>query len=172
MQFNLETKHDKYKPYQHTTTKRFSFLLAVLCTLGLTANAAVGDEFTLSYPSGSNSYDIKYKVTGESPATVKTVEQSDYHTSMPEGMAIVVPQTVTYEGVESRAMSRHTPTRSAFLSATSISHSSDASSRSRSTDRMSPSRSSAKSLCVVRWATERTPLSTQPLTVRSSSLLP
>lgn len=100
MQFNLETKHDKYKPYQHTTTKRFSFLLAVLCTLGLTASAAVGDEFTLSYPSGSNRYDVKYKVTGESPATVKTVEQPNYQSSMPEGMAIVVPQTVTHEGVE------------------------------------------------------------------------
>jgi len=38
--------------------KRFSFLLAVLCTLGLSASAAVGDEFTLSYPSGSSSYDV------------------------------------------------------------------------------------------------------------------
>ena len=54
----------------------------------------------LATPSGSNSYDVKYKVTGESPATVKTVEQPGYHTSMPEGMAIVVPQTVTHEGVE------------------------------------------------------------------------
>lgn len=80
--------------------KHHSFLLAMLCTLGLTANAAVGDTFTVTYPSGSSSYDVKYKVTGESPATVKTVEQSDYHTSMPEGMAIVVPQTVMHEGVE------------------------------------------------------------------------
>jgi len=39
-------------------------------------------------------------VTGESPATVKTVEQPNYQSSMPEGMAIVVPQTVTHEGVE------------------------------------------------------------------------
>ena len=30
--------------------KKLSFILAVLCTLGLTANAVVGDEFTLSYP--------------------------------------------------------------------------------------------------------------------------
>ena len=38
--------------------KHHSFLLAVLCTLGLTANAAVGDTFTVTYPSGSNSYDV------------------------------------------------------------------------------------------------------------------
>ena len=30
--------------------KHHSFLLAVLCTLGLTANAAVGDTFTIITP--------------------------------------------------------------------------------------------------------------------------
>lgn len=80
--------------------KRSSLLLAALCALGLSAKAAVGETFTVEYPSGDNSYRVKYEIRNESPATVKTVEQSNYQVNMPSGMTIVIPETVTYNGVQ------------------------------------------------------------------------
>lgn len=78
--------------------KHHSFLLAVLCTLGLSVRAAVGDTFTINYPSGSSSYDVKYEVTGTS--TVKTADQGNYFINMAEGMTIVIPEKVTHNGVQ------------------------------------------------------------------------
>ena len=80
--------------------KHHSFLLAVLCTLGLTANAAVGDTFDVSYTSGSNSYSVRYEVSGTSPATVRTIQRPNYGLSLPSSLVVEIPQTVSHDGVQ------------------------------------------------------------------------